>query len=158
MFVAILVQAILTKSEQSLASRHLGMPADNCLAAPSAIAKSPCQSQSSLVSPEALPLPSLSSVAFCPHPHLMPPVEQGERCHVCDQPAWGFTNHICWCKACALALLPIRNVFALMVVPKHALTTHAHLYANRWTGIVLKLIAHVLPRSLFIHNLCVLRP
>ena len=139
-----MILAILTKGKRSLASRHLGMPADNCLAAPSAIAQSPCHSQSSLASPEALPLPSLSSAVFCPHPHLMPPVEEGERCHVCDQPAWGKTNHICWCKACALALLPIRNVFALMVVPKHAITTHAHFHANRWTRIVLKLIAHVL--------------
>ena len=124
------------------------MPANSCLAAPSAIAQSPCHRQASLASLEASPLPSLSTTVFCPHPHLMPPVEEGERCHVCDQPAWGLTNHICWCRACALALLPIRNVSALMVVPKHAINTHAHFHANRWTRIVCKLIAHELAQSM----------
>ena len=58
--------------------------------------------------------------------------------------AWGSTSHIRWCKACGLALLPIRNVFALMVVPKHAITTHAHFHANRWTRIVAKLLKRMM--------------
>ena len=73
----------------------------------------------------------------------MPPVEEGERCHVCDQSAWGLTNHICWCRECALALLPVRNVFALMIVPKCAVAMDAHLHANRWIRILLRLIAEV---------------
>ena len=128
---------------QSLVSRHIGMPTDNGLIVPSAIARSPCHNQSSLTLQQVLPLPSQSLAMFHPYPHLMPPVEEGERCHVCDQSAWGLTHYICWCRECALALLPVRNVFALMIVPKCAVTIHAHLHANRWIRILLRLIADV---------------
>ena len=128
---------------QSLVSRHIDMPTDNGLVVPSAIARSPCHNQSSLTLQQVLPSPSQSLAMFRPYPHLMPPVEEGERCHVCDQSAWGLTNHICWCRECALALLPVRNVSALMIVPKCAVAMDAHLHANRWIRILLRLIAYV---------------
>ena len=122
-------------------SSSIGMPIDNGLIVPSAIARSPCHNQSSRTLQQVLPLPSQSLAMFHLYPHLMPPVEEGEHCHICDQPAWGLTDHICWCRECALALLPNRNVCALLIVPKCALTMHAHLHANRWIRMVLRLIA-----------------
>ena len=138
---AIQRQPGLTK--QNIVSRHISIPTDNGPIVPSAIARSPCRNQSSLTLQQILPLPSQSVAMFHPYPHLMPPIEEGERCHICDQPAWGLTKHIAWCRECSLALLPARNVFALMIVPKCTVTTHAHLHANRWIRILLRFIAYV---------------
>ena len=130
-------------TKQSILSRHIGIPTDNGPIVPSAIARSPCRNQSSLTLQQILPLPSQSLAMFHPYPHLMPPIEEGERCHICDQPAWGLTKHIAWCRECALALLPVRNVFALMIVPKCTVTRHAHLHANKWISLLLRFIAYV---------------
>ena len=100
--------------------------------APAPIAGSPCWAQPSQLPQRAMCLPGRLLATACPFPYLMAPVEEGERCHICDLPAWGLTKRICWCKSCALALLPVRNITAVMIWPKCAVAAHAHLHANRW--------------------------
>ena len=71
--------------------------------------------------------------------HAGPPIEEGERCHICDLPAVVEQVHIAWCSSCACALLTWRNVSSHGPTCKAAYSDHAVDHAFRWHRLVRRL-------------------
>ena len=66
----------------------------------------------------------------------MVPIEEGEKCHVCNCPATREGLHIAWCDDCA-AVMVARNGLAALG-PAHAIPIrrHAFEHAHRWYRMV----------------------
>ena len=69
-----------------------------------------------------------------------PPIEEGERCHICDKPALVEQLHIAWCSTCACALLAWRTIPSYGPAVKAAYSDHALDHAFRWHRMVRRLI------------------
>ena len=90
------------------------------------------------------------SCALCPPTSLMlfgaalshtgPPIEEGERCHICDLPAVVEQVHIAWCSTCACALFAWRNLYTLGPADRAAYSDHALDHAFRWHRVVRRLL------------------
>ena len=100
------------------------------------------------------------SCGVAPTPHLLfnealsycgPPIEQGERCHICDQSAVCERLHIAWCADCSTALM--RRDTCMVIDDrghtKNAIPEHALEHAFRWYKLVKRLRVRM-PRLL--HN------
>ena len=86
--------------------------------------------------------PKLSTGALVPPVQLlsystalnltMVPIEDGERCHVCDRPATRQGGHIAWCNACAVSRV-IKNGWTTLGPPyKIPINRHAFKHSHRW--------------------------
>ena len=73
--------------------------------------------------------------------HAGPPIEDGERCHVCDDPAVVEQLHIAWCRNCACALFLWRQLRAHGPGAKAHLTRHALEHAFRWERLVERMLS-----------------
>ena len=70
-----------------------------------------------------------------------PPIEDGERCHVCNNPAVVEQLHIAWCPLCACTLFTRQQLRVLGPAAKACPSRHALEHAFRWTRIVGRLLA-----------------
>ena len=75
--------------------------------------------------------------------HAGPPIEEGERCHICDKPALVEQLHIAWCSTCACALLAWRNIPSYGPDVKAACSDHALDHAFRWHRVVRRLLSSI---------------
>ena len=64
--------------------------------------------------------------------HVSPPIEDSERCHICDRLARSLRNHIAWCRNCSSALLDHLEFKSMGEYPRRELPPHAWEHANRW--------------------------
>ena len=74
--------------------------------------------------------------------HAGPPIEDGERCHVCDDPAVVEQLHIAWCRNCACALFLWRQLRAHGPGANAHLTRHALEHAFRWERLVERMLSN----------------
>jgi len=59
------------------------------------------------------------------------PIEEGERCHMCDLPAVILAYHVAWCQDCACAVLMAKGVSAVGPLYKKTIPRHAMEHAFR---------------------------
>ena len=64
--------------------------------------------------------------------YLSPPIEDGERCHICDRPARSLRMRMAWCRNCSAAILGHREVQSMGEYPKRETHPHALELVNRW--------------------------
>ena len=70
------------------------------------------------------------------------PIEEGERCHMCDLPAVVLAYHVAWCQDCACAVLIAKGVWATLgpdadgALYKKRIHPHAMEHACRWHRLV----------------------
>ena len=69
------------------------------------------------------------------------PIEEGERCHVCDQPAVLMARHLAWCKQCGVVQALSRGVTVMEDHPKVGVRPHAREHAYPWHKFVRELQA-----------------
>lgn len=69
-----------------------------------------------------------------------PPIEAGERCHVCDEEAECLKHGIAWCKQCACAVLLKLEITCVGTYPKEHVKRHAMDHAFLWQRFVSRLM------------------
>ena len=91
-----------------------------------------------VVSATAIPSPKLdlygTAMSF-----VSPPIEDGERCHICDAPATQFALRVCWCDRCIAAMFAARELKVMGKPSKAPTPQHAMEHAFRWHRIVSRL-------------------
>ena len=55
---------------------------------------------------------------------VAPPVEDGERCHICDAPAVTVVLHIAWCECCVCTIFHAQGMKVIGTVPKRPVAQH----------------------------------
>ena len=77
--------------------------------------------------------------------HLVsPPIEEGERCHMCDAVGSQLALHICWCANCVTAMFAAKGLKVIGALPKTPTPHHALRHAFRWHALVANLLRHEL--------------
>ena len=70
------------------------------------------------------------------------PIEAGEVCHVCAQPASVASLHIAWCDACSAALVQRSGIRCIGPIGKVKIPNHAFEHAHRWYRFCVKMALH----------------
>ena len=79
---------------------------------------------------------------------VSPPIEEGERCHVCEKEARCLANRYAWCDQCVTAMFKNRGISVFNPVPKVVTSNHAMRHAFQWYGLLSKLLRSVIRGNL----------
>ena len=118
-----------------MAAVTAGVQPGNSLVVP--IAASPCTSGGRTLCSglSACLLSHQEALSFCG-----PPIEEGERCHVCDAPAVIEHVSFAWCSCCSMALMHARSLPVIGPLAKQPVLDRAVKNAFLWHRIADRLL------------------
>ena len=85
---------------------------------------------------------------------VSPPLEECERCHVCNREAQCLAHHYAWCEGCVTAMFKYRGISVFNPVPKVVTSNHAMRHAFPWYGLLCKLLRSEIRGNLQVIRTC----
>ena len=119
--LAVSSSPILYAATSSQATRSRANPI-----APSPTVHSPAQ-EAANCTPDPRLLTLSAAIA-----NVAPPIEDGERCHVCNAPAVTLAKRVAWCKDCVSAMFLAHSLKMQNGYPRRELEDHALELAHPW--------------------------
>ena len=85
---------------------------------------------------------------------VSPPMEEDERCHICDREARCLANRIAWCNQCVTVMFKNRDISVFNPVPKVVPSNHAMRHGFRWYGLLCTLLRSEIRGNLQVIRTC----